>query len=968
MAEEKIDALSLDITSNLDIDKLDKAIDKLSELEKALGRLKSKSVSVNIKGVGTASKQASSGVDKLTSSFFNQAIRITAVIAVFRKLTNVISDSVANSSSYIKTLNMFNTSLGQYADNATKYGEAVSEALGIDLAGWQNTQGIFDTLIKGMGVAGEKAAYMSQNLTQLAYDISTFYGITTEEAANKLKSAMAGRTQPVRALGYSVDQAQAVDYAQNPANYGKQTFAINQQTGAIEANTIATEKNTHHKIVNFNQLLSSEKAIIRYNLLMSENTQVQGNYARAMNDPYNQLRIFKDQLNQTSRALGNVFIPILNKVLPYLSAFAQLAAQAFQSLAQLFGFELPDMKERTKIDAKPYDNVVKATGKAAKNAKKMKDYMLGIDELNVFNPNTGAGAGGGAGAKGQNSNLNNMKLKGYDFLSKAVENSIKKAKEAIQKLFNDWKQHPITLPLKIIALGFGELAKAGGEVGAGFWEWFLGKSPEKLKQEADAYGRTVGEQFCVSFAEKIQQEQVDFWSKILGKTPEELEAEAQKTGTATGSKFVSSLISQFPSVPSEWFADNLFLEAILGTPDKMAKRAGEAGRDIAEQFVLEFGIKCATELAKHPILTWLFERATGHSLKADLEGMNKALMKTKTPAKKVENPYGYVSADKAKQISAIQNGTKNNVVTADLVIRPVDLGKAETVVKEKLGSTAKAGITSFDNEFTSEETKAKTTAAANVLYNSALVGANNNGTATSEFGYVSFDMAKNYVANLGTPAQKTQTYKAAVSVANSGASGVASKVKDYKEAGENSTKGYIGGILGLLKETGLAGEAIGRTALKALEKTVKTGSPAKKFIKIGKWSALGFAKGMKDNTKTVAGFASNMGKSALNALTSASDMSNKIILNGKIANPMASRAVSMPTVNSGYAIGVANEGAMAALASKIYQAVVSGMSAVKEDGEKPDIKVIIDGKEVFKAVQTESRKRGVAISNGTFSR
>ena len=99
MASEKIDALSLDITSNLDIDKLDKAIDKLSELEKALGRLKSKSVSVNIKEVGTASEQASSGVDKLTSSFFSQAIRITAVIAVFRKLTNVISDSIANSAS-----------------------------------------------------------------------------------------------------------------------------------------------------------------------------------------------------------------------------------------------------------------------------------------------------------------------------------------------------------------------------------------------------------------------------------------------------------------------------------------------------------------------------------------------------------------------------------------------------------------------------------------------------------------------------------------------------------------------------------------------------------------------------------------------------------------------------------------------------------------------------------------------------
>ena len=345
MASEKIDALELDITSKSSTENIDKLIEALGKLSTALGKVQSKKVSVDIQQTGAASKSAASNVDKLTSSFFNQAVRITALVASFKKLYNVISDGIANSSAYIKTLNMFNTSLGQYADNATKYGETVSQALGIDIAGWQDTQGIFQTLIKGMGVTADKAAYMSQNLTQLTYDISSFYGITREEAANKLKSAIAGRTQPARAIGYAVDQAQAVDYAQNPKNYGKQTFAINEQTGAIEENTVATDKNTQHKIVNFNQLLTSEKAIIRYNLLMTENTQIQGNFARALNDPYNQLKIFKDQLNMTSRSFGNMFIPALNKVLPYLSAFAQLATEAFQSLAQLFGFGVDIFKE-----------------------------------------------------------------------------------------------------------------------------------------------------------------------------------------------------------------------------------------------------------------------------------------------------------------------------------------------------------------------------------------------------------------------------------------------------------------------------------------------------------------------------------------------------------------------------------------------------------------------------------------------
>ena len=112
-----------------------------------------------------------------------------------------------------------------------------------------------------------------------------------------------------------------------------------------------------------------------------------------------------------------------------------------------------------------------------------------------------------------------------------------------------------------------------------------------------------------------------------------------------------------------------------------------------------------------------------------------------------------------------------------------------------------------------------------------------------------------------------------------------------------------------------------------------------------------------------------MASSALSAISNASDLSNKVVLNGTLADPTATGRVSMPTVNSGYGVGVANEGAMASLASSIYQAVVSGMSnATATAGSGGDIKVVIDGKEVFKAVQAESRKRGANISNGAFSR
>lgn len=980
MAAEKIDALQLDINSKLNTENIDALIKKLGELANALDKLKSKSVSVNINKTGSA-------VNSLTSSFLKSAVSITAVIAAFRKLSTTISDGIANSATYIKTLNMFNTSLGQYADNATKYGQTVSEALGIDIASWQNTQGVFDTLIKGMGVTGEKAAYMSQNLTQLAYDISTFYGITTEEAANKLKSAMAGRTQPVRTLGYSVDQAQAVDYAQNPKNYGKQTFAINQQTGAIEANTVATDTNTQHKIVNFNQLLSSEKAIIRYNLLMTENTQVQGNFARALNDPYNQMRIFKDQLNQTSRAFGNMFIPVLNKVLPYLSAFAQLATEAFQSLAQLFGFKLPDMKDRAKIDTKPYDHVVKATGKAAKNTQKMKDYMLGIDELNVFNPNTGAGAGGGSGAKGQNSNLKNMKLQGYDFLGKAVENSIKEAKKKIRQFFSDLKKNPFLLD-QIFVWGASKL-------GENVWEWLLGKSPEQFAADAQKHSFNFGEEFCYSFYKGFNEHSSDL------------------------------------------------VELFVGSPDELGKRAAEAGRTVGEQFKLELLKKGLELFNSNPIMKFLYEKTSGRNLEKDIAVLQKAVNKKSDAGYKNEKSQGYVSYDEAKKLSEIQNNGKvktkaltiMNTSAAEAqkqgeryangyakgltskktavqnaanegVYKPAyngatNSGNANSMFKfvatnnarnyaSGLGSqnsaTKAAGNSLYQSGYngatnsgngasqfryvSAEEAKAygkglssqngTTKTAGDGLFKSGYNGANKNGTATSKYKYVSAEMAKTYANNLGSKTAKTNTYNAASNVAGQGVKGEESKIGGYKKAGQNSTKGYIDGVLKYIKQTGAAGAAIGAAALKALEKKLKTGSPSKAAAKIGAYTAQGYANGITQNTSLVTRSVQNMAGEALDAMSNASKISNSIITGG---------AISVSTsANAGYGIGAANGMAMESLASNIYQAVVSGISNASANTESSDIKVIIDGKEVFKAVQAESRKRGVAVSNGIYSR
>lgn len=979
MASEKIDALELDITSKLDTKNLDEVIGKLGELSNALGKLKSKTVTVGIKEVGTASKSASSGVNALTSSFLNQAVRITALIAVYRKLADVISTGISNSMAYVENLNLFNVSLGEYADNANKYANTVREAMGIDPSNWIRTQGVFNTLIKGFGVAGDQAAYMSQNLTQLTYDVASFYNLSVPDAEKKIQSAVAGELEPVRRLGYDLSQNALTAIAQNPKYYGKTTYAINQETGAIEANSTAVDNNTKRTIANFNQLTQGEKVQLRYIALMTQVTQVQGDMARTLNDPANQMRIFKEQTSMTARALGNIFIPALNKVLPYVTAFCQVLETAFQDLAALFGFELPDMSERMDIGKteKPYQNIVAATGKAAKNAKKLKDYTLGIDELNVFKPDEPVSGGSGSGvnpyAKGAT-----YKTPGYDFLTKAIENSIKKAKADIDKLFNDIKKNPLEVPIKIL----GEGASILGE---NFWEAVLGKSPEQLALDAQKHGRSIGAEFYASLAWSAANSAGDLLAHIMGVSPEELALEAEAEGKDVGTVFREKLFEGLFSSTTTGTQTGLFGYLISGNvgENQLEKRAGEAGRTVGEQFALEFGKSCL-QLLNNPVMKFIYEKTTGRNLARDIEAVNKALSKTtkKNDTKATNKGLPAQSVTVSTNLSTIvKNNTnaeaqKQGKAFATSYANGIQSGKS--AVQTSGNNLFRAGLngsndngnggTKFYNTSASEAQKyaqgltsanSNAKSAGNGLYNNAYKGVTESNSGTKSFKYVSFEQAKQYSSNLSSKTAKTNAYNAGISLGGQAATGAGSKKGSFTTAGQNAGAGFVLGIDKNKSKATTSGMTIAMNALKKLKEVLGIHSPSKAFGEAGMYSVLGYANAITDNTFK-----------ATNAVALMSDRvlaTAKTDLTGVLANPLARGNVSMPSSGVGYGIGMSNDTAMASLASQVYQAVVSGMEVVADSLENRDIKVLINGKEVFKAVQTEQRKSGVAISNGAFS-
>lgn len=345
-----------------------------------------------------SARKATTTTGKFTSGL--KVLNVAAVAITFRKIGHFIAQAVTESNKYQEDLNLFTVALGQYAAEAQNYAEKVSDVMGIDPAQWLRNQGVFNTLLTGFGDTAERAQLMSQNLTQLGYDISSFFNISIEDAMQKLQSGISGELEPLRRLGYDLSQARL---EQTALNLGIKESVAN--------------------------MTQAEKAELRYYAIMTQVTTAQGDMARTLEAPANQLRILQAQLTQAARAIGNIFIPALNAILPYAIAVVQVIREIANALANLAGFKL------TEVDYSGVNSAAVGAGSLADNlddaagaAKKLKQYTAGFDELNVFAPNTGSGSGAGAGGAGGF----DFDLPTYDFLGDAVQTRIGEIKKMIE--------------------------------------------------------------------------------------------------------------------------------------------------------------------------------------------------------------------------------------------------------------------------------------------------------------------------------------------------------------------------------------------------------------------------------------------------------------------------------------------------------------------------------------------------------
>ena len=349
-----------------------------------------------------SNNKATKSTQKLTDKLVGQISKFHTLYGAFKSAAQTMGSWFNESNDYIETLNLFEVAMGDGAAAAKEFAETVQAKMGIESKEWMNDQAVVQNLATGFGVSSESAGVMSQNLTQLSYDLSSIYNTDVETAFDKLSSAMSGQVKGLREFGIDTTVATLQEYALS-RGIDKSVRSMSQ----------------------------AEKSMLRYNYIMEQSRDLGywNDMAKTIITPANSLRILTAQITQMKRAFGNIISVVVTQVIPYVQAFVELVTEGANKLAELFGFELPDLNSKNNF-ATGFEDAEDSLEGASDKVKEIKKQLMGFDELNIIS-NSDTDSSSTSGSSGSGNSLSDMDLLEYDFLKGLKTEKLDEAKEKL---------------------------------------------------------------------------------------------------------------------------------------------------------------------------------------------------------------------------------------------------------------------------------------------------------------------------------------------------------------------------------------------------------------------------------------------------------------------------------------------------------------------------------------------------------
>ena len=394
--------------ANSQLDKLVNKLDKLQNVISSIGNvtnlngLKSgiKGINANFNILSYSSNKLIKSTNSLTASFAKMYVGLNALKKGFGSL----KDSISKSVDYVEVLNYFDAAFGQVAnsavsqwedagyDSAEAYYNSFSSrakeltskmtgfnvnddgtltatgnaSLGINPTKLMNYQATFAQMSNSIGITAETSLMLSQALTEVGADLASVKNMDFDKVWKDMASGLAGMSRTMDKYGVNIRNV----------NLQQKLFDLG----------------INENITNLNQ---NDKALLRAIILLDSTRYAWGDLADTLNQPANQMRLLDSNLNNLSRTIGNLFLPIVSKVLPYVNGLVIGLQRLFTWVGNLLGIDISGITSAVGDGAFDIGELVDETddlagslGDATKAAEKLKRGIRGFDELNVITTQT----------------------------------------------------------------------------------------------------------------------------------------------------------------------------------------------------------------------------------------------------------------------------------------------------------------------------------------------------------------------------------------------------------------------------------------------------------------------------------------------------------------------------------------------------------------------------------------------------
>jgi hypothetical protein len=254
--------------------------------------------SADLRGFSTEIQNSIRTIGKLGSQLQNTGKNLSLYVSA--PLVAAGAAAIKFASDYEESVNKVNVAFGPAADSVKEFAKTSLESFGIAEGTALDLAATYGDMATALGLPVDKASAMSKSLVGLAGDLASFKNISIDIANTALTGIFTGETESIKKLGIVMTETNLQAFALSKG--------INKQ---------------------FKDMTQAEKVALRYNYVLENTKNAQGDFVRTGGGAANQMRIFQESLKQVGQQLGAVILPAFTKLITFVNG----AVKSFSGLS-----------------------------------------------------------------------------------------------------------------------------------------------------------------------------------------------------------------------------------------------------------------------------------------------------------------------------------------------------------------------------------------------------------------------------------------------------------------------------------------------------------------------------------------------------------------------------------------------------------------------------------------------------------